>query len=221
MAIASEAPPTNIANAGTSINMGTNPNAVCFLFICLAGSSTFATPTCGGTNMTAFSSAVDLGFGGGAERFGQWFYLVNPATGSQSVVPNQNVSFFDIAKGIALSGVDQANPIDSSNSASGQSGAVLTLSTTVVAANCWLLGGGNGNNAFNAVGGNFDNASKNVVGGFGCYSNATVGTGSQSGTATMTATELSGGIILSVQPVQAGGAVARVNRSLNLLGVSQ
>ena len=72
------------------------------------------------------------------------WYLINPATGTHSVVVSRTNNQASSLGGVSASysGVNQSSPIDSSNAITGTYGSTdpLTVSTTVVKPNCWLVG---------------------------------------------------------------------------------
>jgi len=111
------------------------------------------------------------------------FYLANPASGSNTVSikhPSNNYIW-----GIAGSytGVDQTTPIDSSASGTTSGSTSITSTTTVVASNCWLIGGfENTNNMTTAGAGTTRRLLTSHSLPWTSYgdSNGTVGTGAQS-----------------------------------------
>jgi hypothetical protein len=87
--------------------------------------------TYNGVAMTAINN--------GAQGDSLW-YLVGPATGSNNVVVTRSGAgdLFNAASS-SYTGVDQSSPIDSSNTGNSLS-RPLTITTTVVASGCWLVG---------------------------------------------------------------------------------
>lgn len=209
MAIAQVTAFTIVATGGTSISMGSSANTVAFVFIVVAPGPITQAPTIGGTNMTAVGSGVTMQ----GVRVGQWYYMINPPTGAQTVAGN-NVANYDNGACIVFSGIHQTTPVDSFGSATSQA-SPITLTTTVVATGCWLLGACNNDTGnTTAAGGSFDNTTRAGISTVTmANSNATVGTGSQSGTFTLAGATF-GGIVLSIAP--AGGATVN---NLSLLGV--
>lgn len=197
MAIAQVTGGTAVLSGGTSVSMGAAANTVAFLVLNVAPGPSTQIPTINGVNMTAFGSPLTWN----GVRVGQWFYMINPPTGSQTVDP-KNSGNFDGATVIVFSGVHQTTPIDSSGSATNQA-SPMTLTTTVVAANCWLVGGGYvDTGGANTAGGSFDNTTLSSTSPAIAHSNGVVATGSRSGTFTHAAAQW-GGIVLSIAPAVA------------------
>lgn len=171
---------------------------------------------------TAVDSSVDGAFtflnegtypGGAYEGLSAW-YLINPTTGVHTIsVTHTGSGRMD---SISYSGVNQSNPIDSSdvnNNAVGTTS--LTTSTTVVGSDCWLVGTVSDSGAATAAGaGTTLRAQSADTGHTVGDSGGTVGTGSQSLIFTCGTANLFRGIILSLAPT--GGSVTH---NLTLLGV--
>lgn len=164
----------------------------------------FSTNVAGTDNVTALAynavSATTVGFVQKPSDRGQdLWYLDNPSTGSHSIVPTAT-GFY---AGLASSYTGCGTGIDSFNTGTVPLGSAtsLTVSTTVVAANCWLVGmmgddstavsGGTGTVVRIADTGN---ASAFVD------SNGTVGTGSQSLQVTWSGSHGAAGVIASIKP---------------------
>ena len=155
--------------------------------------------TYNGVSMTQFQSQV---LGGIGTLYG--FYLDNPATGANTVAVS---STHIVGGGISESLTGCTTGIDSSNVGTANNHS-LTVSTTVVAANSWLLGCGCGENnvgtnettnrtqrqSFQFFSNNYSIAAGD--------SNGTVATGSQSMIFTYGASDAvqHSGIVLSVAP---------------------
>ncbi len=150
------------------------------------------------------------------------FNLVAPATNTNSVVVSLTATVGGQSISASYSGAKQSGQPDSHNTNSVTAGSAvnLTTSTSVVAANCWLVcfgrwdqgGIGAGTGAF------FRQVASNTGAGF-FDSNTTVGTGSQSMQITGAAlgAGTSGSMLLaSISPSVAG---AVVTPKLTLLGV--
>lgn len=130
------------------------------------------------------------------------FYLINPATGIHNVVISSSTT--DFLRGISSSytGASQVSQPDSSNNNLVSPGTSITTSTTVVAANCWLLSFVANSSALAMTGSTGVNATRNSVDNVASLgdSNGVVATGSQSQTWTF-ASESVGMVIASVAPV--------------------
>src|SRR3990167_10464566 len=67
------------------------------------------------------------------------WYLINPATGTHAVSVTTNGACSGLNGGsVSLTGVDQTNPVDASNSGGG-TGTAQSLSLTTVADNAWIV----------------------------------------------------------------------------------
>jgi len=117
----------------------------------------------------------------------QMDYLIAPSTGSNTVAASLHSSEFVVGISTSYSGVSQSSPIDSYNTGTINGNKVLTVNTTVVHSNCWLVGFSEtqisssssdteSTNVTNRQTGNL--FSGNFTFSFG-DSNGTVGTGSQ------------------------------------------
>ena len=133
--------------------------------------------------------------------------LVAPATGANTITVTLTINNlqYNAASAMSYSGVNQTSPIDSNNT--GQSltnAASFSLSTTVVASNCWLTGyvfqrGG----ALTAGTGTTLRSPNTGSVTAGSDSNATVGTGSQSLAWTATSQTWPGCCVASIAPLVA------------------
>lgn len=96
--------------------------------------------TYNGVAMTKLSQDIDTGGFGSID----YFYLVGAATGAHNVSVTFSPSTGTISASKAVSAsyflVRSDGQPDSSNHASNVSGATVTMSTTVVNSNCWLIG---------------------------------------------------------------------------------
>jgi hypothetical protein len=204
-------------------NAGQNPtfnlaaaqaNEIAIIFVQYSSTSvSISTPTVNGssTGVTKIGSTYTADNGEKIEAY----YLVNPPTSSVAYAVSASVND-DVTLYVGLyKGVNQG-AVDSNNTGSNASTSV-TLSTTVVAANCWLVSTvyGHGSGVGTPTAGTGTTVRQSRVGqGLG-DSNGTVGTGSQSmgWTNTGTGTNWSG-FIVSLAPALS----APVGRSV---GVSQ
>ena len=166
------------------------------------------------TNATLGGNSVIYGRASSKDEFRVW-YLINPDVGAHNLVITSNNSEAVTVEGLAAfySGVSQTGFPDSSNSASAQGpSATPSLSTTVVAANCWLITGVVGDYSALPVNSSGitvrQNDNQNGGDGIG-DSNGTVSTGSQ----TMTwATDnvLYGMYIFSIAPAAGAPVGAKI-----------
>lgn len=159
------------------------------------GSDTVSSMTYNGVSLTKINSVVCP-----ADRGVSMWYLVNPASGSNTLQVNGSSLFVLVAA--SYTGVDQSNPIDSNNPQTWNSVTSFAPSTTVVASNCWLVCTGKtagntptavtGIRRVNEDGGLFD-------------SNGTVGTGSQSISLNISGGANFGSLMASIKPAAAAG----------------
>jgi len=135
---------------------------------------------------------------------GAWYYK-SPASGSVTIAVTGTSADTGFVWS-AYSGVDQTNPIDSSNAPAKTTTTSYTMSTTVVATNAWLVGViGNQSSGGSAGAGTTQRTTQTngTLGGYGVYdSNGTVSTGSQSLVVTQTNQEISG-VVFSLTPAAA------------------
>lgn len=103
--------------------------------------------TYNGVAMTALLSPIVLQ----ANIRMYFFYLLNPASGTNNVVVTANSSA-DVIDGASASytGVSQSGFPDASGSSGVQTTATITQAVTTIADNCWLVGAGWGNTAVGA-----------------------------------------------------------------------
>lgn len=107
----------------------------------------------------------------------QLYILPGPATGAHTLALTGGAAI-DAA---SYTGAAQAGQPDSSNKAGLGAASSITVSTTVVASNCWLVGGAAGSSSTAITGGTGTTVrATDTQGGAVGDSNATVGTGSQS-----------------------------------------
>lgn len=154
---------------------------------------------------------------------GEYLYvLVNPSTGAHNIVvsisggTNRDIRL----TASSYTGAAQSGVPDSSNTgtAGNPSSSPLTVATTVVASNCWLVGG-TFDDTFALAAGTGTNLVVASAGGGGTFnkfwdSNATVGTGSQSLQVTWSGTVHDTGMcVASMAPV------ANATHNLPLIGI--
>lgn len=201
--------PSSGFSSGTSLSwnhtVGAGATLMTITILGLSGTSPTALTVGGVSILSNLVQSVSHTVGNGSQDF--MYYMNNPSSGSQTIT----VTFSDsqgILAGKALThfGTDTTSAvIDSSSTAvvsSPSSAGSLALTTTVVAANCWLIGF-----AINSDGGTGSLSSGSIrigalaTDGVMFDSNGTVGTGSQ--TITVTSTVGSGrwgGMIASIKP---------------------
>lgn len=104
------------------------------LIVGVAGSNGASAVTYNSVSMT---QAINVGYGAGGENSSLW-YLVNPATGANTIVVT-TVIHTNIAGGAAsFTGVNQISPINATQSASG-SGTSATLNITPTVDSSWVI----------------------------------------------------------------------------------
>jgi len=133
------------------------------------------------------------------------YYLIAPATGANNVVISLSSSILAKAVAASYTGAKQSGQPDSSSGATNASANTLTLTTTVVAANCWLVGYGGfaAGGTISAGAGTTLRASNGPKGWFD--SNASVGVGSQSLIYNESQTNEITGVIASIPPASPSG----------------
>lgn len=148
------------------------------------------------------------------------YYLVAPSTGTHAIVCTTSSSILQEGSSVSYTGAKQTGQPDSTNTGGSGAATSFTLSTTVVATNCWLVGVLRDNGAGPSAG---TGTTLRVT--FGTFaaiqvdSNGTVGTGSQSLQATVGVAAAWSGIVASMAAVDSvtGPPVG----SLMLLGVGR
>ncbi len=135
---------TQVATQTTPITVASGANRI--LAYCLVTGSNHNGST--GADSVVFNGSENFTNPTGIQyipTFGyiiQWWYLVNPTvTTANAVVTYTNgasASIYQSGTFIQLTGVDQASPLDASNTNSG-SGTTASVSITTVAANAWIL----------------------------------------------------------------------------------
>lgn len=94
--------------------------------------------TYNGVAMTKLTGVTDT-----ARNLSVW-YLVAPATGSNTLTANFASALSSVVSAQSYTGVAQSGPIDASGSVNNGSGQTVSKTITVVASNCWLIGAGHG-----------------------------------------------------------------------------
>lgn len=156
--------------------------------------------TYNGVAMTQITSKQDAGF-----STVYMFYLINPATGSNTITISKTSGTAYIGTAGSYTGCAAIQPDSFASSASASS--PMTSPTTVVLANCWLVGASTENSTVSAS--PTTNRTDRQTGLFGSFfalthsdSNGTVGTGSQSFVVSKNGGTLVGlaNIIISLSP---------------------
>lgn len=174
---------SSVAGSGTSVSVshviaaGSSKGLITYIFTPNTITSVIFNTS---QTMTQIASqAATAGYGGTYNMY--LFFLPAPTVTTANVVVNSvGAGIVNIANA-DYSGIQQSTTVDSSGSAS-TSGTTFTMSTTVVASNCWLFG------AFELETGGSSSAGSGTIlrqnasnaGLLLLDSNATVGTGSQS-----------------------------------------
>lgn len=213
MAIAFDAATNDSFTVGTSHTFShtvTGSNPVLLVGVQGDNSTGADTGITGVTYNGVAMTLVDVVWRGVGKRACYLWRLAGPATGAHNVVISASSSVFIQGYSVSYTGVDQTTPIDSHNTTSGSSGTSLTASTTVVAANCWLVmfgqvdAGAQGQPT--AGTGTTRRAQDTDFTSCGVFDSAgTVSTGSQSLQFTWSSTGGSVAAIASLTPVGGGG----------------
>lgn len=161
--------------------------------------------TYAGVAMTKLQT-IAPGANNGSDRYRYLFYLANPALGTNNVVISASATTFLQGDTGSYTGTKQTGQPDSTNKATQVSGSSsFSVSTTVVAPNCWLVAFVSEATGVNiSAGAGTTNRNPPAVVAFS-DSNGTVGTGSQSLAWTSVASGSWGGMILSMAPAVASG----------------
>lgn len=162
--------------------------------------------------------------GGSGLGYSYLYYLVAPATGTNSVVCSTSGTTTQEGGSTTYTGASQTGQPDSFSSNSSAGTETFTLTTTVVASNSWLVGVC-GSNGGNITAGSGTTLRTGAPVGFqvrGVDSNGVVGTGSQS-LACVNSGDPStewGGVIASIKEVGGGGGGGGgAPKNLPLIGV--
>lgn len=193
----------NTSTSGCTFNLTAGAaNSIAILFVRFtytgATSAWANTPTVGGNSATQIGSDHTIS---GEQMFRAYYYLNPPTSSTAYLVTTDDINVNrDIGMQVLIySDANQSGQPDSNASANATGN--LTLSTTVVAANCWLV-----SCARNIAVGPPTAGSGTTIRGAGTEiafaagdSNGTVGTGSQS-MGWNAAASTTGGIIVSIAP---------------------
>ena len=154
MAIAFDATAHGVANPGSSLTYAhTCTGSNLLLFVGIEGDSTNDIITGVTYNSVAMTRVDALPATTSGNRWFYLYYLVGPATGANNVVVSASSSIFISAVSASYTGAQQSGVPDSSNKGGATTGTSLSISTTTVADNCWVVGYMNGAAAASASGG--------------------------------------------------------------------
>lgn len=140
MAIALDATSAGANGATSSLSVShtcTGSDRILFVFVETEPNGRLTGVTYAGQAMTLLASVTDLGFSN-AELF--LYYIVAPATGANNIVASLNASTNVHMAAASYTGASQTGVPDSQAVLSENVSASQTLTTTVVAANSWLVG---------------------------------------------------------------------------------
>jgi hypothetical protein len=195
----------------------TGSNLILFAMIGDAAGGLFTAATYNAVSMSQIGTNQIDGSSAGAS--GMW-NLVAPATGSNNVVFSiSNPADVEWGAASSYTGAAQTGQPDSHNQGSNSSSANITITTTVVASNCWLVGIAEGYNVSGP--GTFsssqdaraqnDNFFAGHYGAIAGDTNGTVGTGSQSMTFAASGTASFSSVVASFAPVPFSSSVLKVS----------
>lgn len=107
-------------------------------------------------NGTSLTACGNLAMSGGASGQNiRLFYLINPSTGANNCVVSASASGSLYGTGMSYTGAKQTGQPDSQNTGGSASTTSLTVNTTTVADNSWLVGFGYGQTASAGTGTTF------------------------------------------------------------------
>lgn len=168
---------------------------------------TTCTATYNGVSMTEIGNAQRSA--GGVKTF--LFYLIAPATGSNNIVATLGTSTKVASGAVSYTGAKQSGQPDSFTATFNDGTTSFAVSTTVVASNCWLVGGTRMQDGLaepTTAGGVTVTESPTTGAGQKTVmsdSNGTVGTGSQSITWGQGVADNISGVVASIAPAVASG----------------
>ncbi len=189
--------------AGTTVTLSsfaaTSDNSIAIIYLFKDTGDTVTGVTVNGNAATYVNKQNLTG-----TQWGYIYYYLNPPTSAVNYVATSSASsYWDIAVSI-YSGAKQSGQPDSNNT--GSASPSVTLSTTVVASDCWLASyARNTVSGVPAAGTGTTSRGTTSLFRYG-DSNGTVGTGAQTMQYTAAA-GTTGGIIVSIAPSVAGGSV--------------
>lgn len=197
-------------SSGTTSYTCTGSNLLLLLFqIGGSGADSITTGTYNGVSMTKLTSIQTS-----AGRWIDVFYLLGPATGSNSLVTDANCVD---AVAVSYTGVKQSGFPDSQSSSTG-TGTSIAASTTVIAASCWELMAFVQTTFTSGTAGT-GTTKRQTTSDNGCQvydSNGTVGTGSQTLNASWTGSTAWAQIVISIAPVTGNNYTKSLSEAFTL-----
>lgn len=186
---------TSTWTSGTLVTAGSNVKVIASYTGAVAGTDNITASTYNSVALTKIGGVQKP-----SDRFIDAWYIDTASVGSLTLAVTTTGSTVVFPLAASYSGCDTG--IDSSNTSTASAASTLTTSTTVVAANCWLVGGmGNGNGTQTAGTGTTLRVDVSANTGSSLVdSNGTVSTGSQSLIVNRAGSNLWGGVIASIKP---------------------
>lgn len=139
MAIVRDATSSNASAVGATSNTFahtcTGANRILIVSTYVGGSQN-VTVTYAGVSMTEIGTPTTVN-----TRVEQLWYLIAPATGANNIVVSWSSSAVYGATAVSYTGTKQSVQPDATGAASTGTGASISSATTVVASDCWLVGG--------------------------------------------------------------------------------
>ena len=192
---------TTTANNLTWAHTCTGSNLILIVGVSNEGNDTTGV-TYNSVALTAGPNIAPTSGNGGAKIW----YLINPATGANNIVVSRTGTTGGMSSTAAsYTGAKQSGQPDSSNTGSVTPGTQLTISTTVVASNCWLVMWTDTSAAGETAGTGTTLRQAGSDGSDMWDSNGTVGTGAQSLQINATSGNLVGAIISIAPSVDTSG----------------
>ena len=145
MAISLDAVSTGIAVSGVPLTSPrtythtvgtTGSNTILVVTVCWRGGTSIDSVTYNGVAMSQIRKETNTTVNS------EIYYLVNPATGTNTVSISHSSVQHLASIGISLYGVDQNNPIDSNSGANGSSTGPVTTTLTTTQPNTWIIDAG-------------------------------------------------------------------------------
>lgn len=202
MAIAFDAVSNGTAASSTSITWShTCTGSDRILVVSVEGGTTSTTDVTSVTyNSVSLTKAV--AYNNNENRASYLWILVAPATGANDVVVTKTSSDYMAVGAMSYTGASQTDQPDSFGTGTLASGTTVSPTTTVIASNCWLVGGArmSGAGGISAGANTTIRYQNGAEFGFG-DSNGTVGTGSQSLNFVSAGTGTADAVVISILPV--------------------
>src|SRR3990167_2897336 len=203
MALARDASSGSNDGSGTATSLtyahtctGTNLVLIVGAFLDNDTSDTITGITYNGVALTKINGVS----GSSDQGYSTLWYLIAPATGANNIVVSWTGANNISSCAISYTGAHQTSPIDSNNTGTNGGGSTLTLATTVVASDCWLVTTGTSlDDSLSANTGMLDVVTDDRGVMHMGDSNGTVGTGSQS--VIWNIGSRNGGNVISLAPI--------------------